>query len=82
LRAKERKVDHCGNDRVGIAKAQRYGAEGEAVQEIDRAVDRIEHPQQLVAGRIAAFLLAQKSNLRRLVMQEVTDEAFDGQVYF
>ena len=52
------------------------------MHKIDRAVDGIEHPQQLVAGRIAAFLLAQKANLRRLVMQEVTDEAFDGQVYF
>jgi hypothetical protein len=35
-----------------------------------------------VTARIATLLLAQKSNLQRLVMQEVTDEAFDGQIHF
>jgi hypothetical protein len=35
-----------------------------------------------VAGRIAALLLTQEANLRRLVMQEIAHEAFDGQVNF
>ena len=60
---------------------KRHGAEGEAVHKVDRAVDGIEHPQKPAAGRIAAFFLAQKRNFWCLVMQELTDEALDGQVH-
>jgi hypothetical protein len=68
LRANEWKLDHSGNDRTRVAKAKRHGAEREAMQEINRAVNGVEQPKHLMAGRIAAFLLAQETNLRRLVM--------------
>src|SRR4029453_6688734 len=52
------------------------------MQEIDRAVDGIEQPQQLMAARITALLLTQEANLWRLVMQEVADEALDSHIDF
>jgi hypothetical protein len=33
-----------------------------------------------MASRVAAFFFTEKPNLWRLVVQEVSDEAFDGQV--
>jgi hypothetical protein len=35
-----------------------------------------------MAVRFAAFLLAQKVNVWRLVVEEVTDEAFHGEINF
>jgi len=53
-------MNHCGNDRIRVAKAKRHGAEREAVKEVTLRSNGIGQRKQLMAGRIAALLLAQK----------------------
>ena len=67
---------------LSAKRLKRYGAERETVQEVDGAVDGVEHPKQPVAGRLAALLFAQELNLWRLVVEEVTNVALHGQVNF
>ncbi len=82
LRSDEGKVDNRRNDRVLSEKAQRHGAERETMQEVNRAIDGVEHPKQPVAGRLATLLFSQELNLWRLVVEEVTNAALHRQVNF
>ena len=66
---------------VLVHQRQRDRVQRDALDEVRRAVDRVEHPVQPVLARGgAAFLFAQESDLRVLFMQVTADSLLDRDV--